>query len=241
MANGVKSECRDLYRKRSAASATNNCKKECSTWKFKVVQKEIELQSRGWIPTFHDVTKEVNAIVEASGVKNGTVCVASHHTTCSVMIQECSHDIDSFDLEYLQHDLLDIMRRMIPDFAEEHQYRHPGPIHAQYGRYVNEPGDFTSMNTDGHLRSVFFGRSESITIKDSKLDIGEFAHIYLIDWDHVRARRRQLNVTVMGTTEDVESRKFNNGEVVDTLRKYTDEEKAYDVHFDLQLKNRPTK
>lgn len=241
MANGVKSECRDLYRKRSAASATSNCKKECSTWKFKVVQKEIELQSRGWIPTFHDVTKEVNAIVEASGVKNGTVCVASHHTTCSVMIQECSHDIDSFDLEYLQHDLLDIMRRMIPDFAEEHQYRHPGPIHAQYGRYVNEPGDFTSMNTDGHLRSVFFGRSESITIKDSKLDIGEFAHIYLIDWDHVRARRRQLNVTVMGTTEDVESRKFNNGEVVDTLRKYTDEEKAYDVHFDLQLKNRPTK
>ena len=241
MANGVKSECRDLYRKRSAASATSNCKKECSTWKFKVVQKEIELQSRGWIPTFHDVTKEVNAIVEASGVKNGTVCVASHHTTCSVMIQECSHDIDSFDLEYLQHDLLDIMRRMIPDFAEEHQYRHPGPVHAQYGRYVNEPGDFTSMNTDGHLRSVFFGRSESITIKDSKLDIGEFAHIYLIDWDHVRARRRQLNVTVMGTTEDVESRKFNNGEVVDTLRKYTDEEKAYDVHFDLQLKNRPTK
>ena len=241
MANGVKSERRDLYRKRSAASATNNCKKECSTWKFKVVQKEIELQSRGWIPTFHDVTKEVNAIVEASGVKNGTVCVASHHTTCSVMIQECSHDIDSFDLEYLQHDLLDIMRRMIPDFAEEHQYRHPGPIHAQYGRYVNEPGDFTSMNTDGHLRSVFFGRSESITIKDSKLDIGEFAHIYLIDWDHVRARRRQMNVTVMGTTEDVESRKFNNGEVVDTLRKYTDEEKAYDVHFDLQLKNRPTK
>ena len=236
MANGVKSECRDLYRKRSAASATSNCKKECSTWKFKVVQKEIELQSRGWIPTFHDVTKEVNAIVEASGVKNGTVCVASHHTTCSVMIQECSHDIDSFDLEYLQHDLLDIMRRMIPDFAEEHQYRHPGPIHAQYGRYVNEPGDFTSMNTDGHLRSVFFGRSESITIKDSKLDIGEFAHIYLIDWDHVRARRRQLNVTVMGTTEDVESRKFNNGEVVDTLRKYTDEEKAYDVHFDLQQK-----
>jgi hypothetical protein len=30
---------------------------------FKVVQKEIELQSRGWVPTFHDVTKEVNQIV----------------------------------------------------------------------------------------------------------------------------------------------------------------------------------
>ena len=26
---------------------------------FKVFQKEIELQSRGWIPTFHDISKEV--------------------------------------------------------------------------------------------------------------------------------------------------------------------------------------
>lgn len=79
---------------------------------YKVYQKELELQSRGWIPTFHDVTKEVCEIVQASGIQNGTCCVASHHTTCSVMIQECSHDIDSFDLEYLQHDLLDIMRKM---------------------------------------------------------------------------------------------------------------------------------
>ena len=127
---------------------------------FKVYQKELELQSRGWIPTFHDVTREINQIVKDSGVINGTACVASHHTTCSVMIQECSHDIDSFDLEYLQHDLLDIMRKMIPDFMEEHQYRHPGPIHAQYGRHVNEPGDYTSMNTDGHLRSVFLAAAK---------------------------------------------------------------------------------
>ena len=203
---------------------------------FKMVQKEIELQSRGGIPTFHDISKEVMEIVKESGILNGTVAVVSHHTTCSVMVQECSHDIDSFDIEYLQHDLLDIMRKMIPDFAEEHQYRHPGPIHTQYGRHVEEPGDFTSMNTDGHLRSVFFGRSETITIKDGKLDAGEFAHIYFIDWDHVRARRRQVNVTVMGTADKIGDRKYNGGEVVNTLRKYTEEEKSYDPHFDLQLK-----
>jgi len=40
----------------------------------------------------------------------------------------------------------------------------------------------------------------------------------------------------MGTTEDVGDRKWNNGEVINTLRKFTDEEKAYDVHYDLQLK-----
>ena len=205
---------------------------------FKVFQKELELKSRGWIPTFHDVSKEINEIVKASGVKNGTVSIVSHHTTCSVMVQESSHDLDSFDIEYLQHDLLDIMRKMIPDFAEEGQYRHPGPMHLKYARSVNEPGDYTSMNTDGHLRSCFFGRSETMTIKDGILDGGEFAHVYLIDWDHVRARRRQLNVTVMGTTEDVEDRKWNGGQVVDTYRKYTDCEKEYDLHFDLQMKRR---
>ena len=208
---------------------------------FKLVQKEIELQSRGWIPTFHDIRREILDIVANSGIKNGTVSIVSHHTTCSVMVQECSHDIDTFDLEYLQHDLLDIMRKMITDFAEEHQYRHPGPIHAQYGRHVNEPGDYSSMNTDGHLRSVFFGRSETLTIKDGKLDLGLFAHIYFIDWDHVIARRRQVNVTVMGTAEDVEDRKYNNGEVINTRRKFLPEEKVYDIHYDLQLAARDPK
>ena len=205
---------------------------------YKVYQKELELQSRGWIPTFHDVTKEVAHIVAMSGVKNGTVCVASHHTTCSVMVQETSHDIDKWGIEYLQHDLLDIMKKLVPSFDEEHQYRHPGPVHTDYGRYVNEPGDYTSLNTDGHLRSVFFGRSETLTIKDGVLDGGEFAHIYFVDWDCVRARRRQLNVTVMGTTEDVEDRKYNGGPVIDTLPKYMEETKKYRPEFDLQLKDR---
>ena len=31
---------------------------------FKVVQKEIALQSRGWIPTFHDISTDVMKIVE---------------------------------------------------------------------------------------------------------------------------------------------------------------------------------
>ena len=163
---------------------------------------------------------------------NGTVAIGSHHTTCSVMVQECSHDIDSFDLEFLQHDLLDIMRKMIPDYTNEGDYRHPGPIHAQFGRYVDEPGNFTSMNTDGHLRSCFFGRSETMTIKDGKLDGGEFAHVYFIDWDHVRARKRQLNVTIIGTTEDVGSREYNGGEIIDTKRKFTAEDKAYMAQYD---------
>ena len=76
-----------------------------------------------------------------------------------------------------------------------------------------------------------------MTIKDGVLDGGEFAHIYFVDWDHVRARRRQLNVTVMGTTEDLqEDRKWNDGKVIDTLHKFTPEEKADNIHYTLQQK-----
>ena len=205
---------------------------------FKVFQKELNVQSKGWRPTFHDVSAEIIDIVKQSGIKNGTVTIASHHTTCPVMVQECSHDIDVYDLEFLQHDLVKIMRKFIPDYSEENQYMHPGPIHSQFGRFVNEPGDYTSLNTDGHLRSVFFGRSETMTIKDGVLDGGEFAHIYFVDWDQVRARKRQINVTVMGTAESINDRTYNEGKIIDTGRKFIDEEKADDVHYTLQQTRR---
>jgi hypothetical protein len=41
----------------------------------------------------------------------------------------------------------------------------------------------------------------------------------------------------MGTTEEkINDRKYNDGKVVNTLRRYTPEEKEYDVHYDLQWK-----
>ena len=45
---------------------------------FKVIQKELELQSRGWIPTFHDVSKEVIEIVRRQE-RYGVHRFASHH------------------------------------------------------------------------------------------------------------------------------------------------------------------
>ncbi|MCE5255708.1 MAG: secondary thiamine-phosphate synthase enzyme YjbQ [Spirochaetaceae bacterium] len=165
---------------------------------MKVVRESLDLQSEGLHPTFHDVTEKVKEIVNRSGVKNG-VCVAySHHTTCSVMVQECSHDKTYFGLEYLQQDLCNIMEKLVPTCRVEGQYMHPGPKHAEFGNSVGEPGEWTSLNTDAHLRSCFFGRSESIVIIDGNLDLGQFGHLYLIDWDQVRARPRTLQIQVMG-------------------------------------------
>jgi secondary thiamine-phosphate synthase enzyme len=165
---------------------------------MKVHHGTIELQSKGLNPTFHDVTEKVKEIVGASGVKNGICVVYSHHTTCSIILQESSHDLNLFGSEYLQQDLINIMEKLIPTCRTEGQYMHPGPKHLDFAENtVGEEGKY-SLNTDAHLRSVIFGRSESIVLADGKLQLGEFGYVYMIDWDQVRARKRVCQVQIIG-------------------------------------------
>ena len=166
---------------------------------MKAVNEKIELQSEGLHPTFHDVTQQVKDLVKESGIQTGMCLVYSHHTTCSVMIQECSHDKTYFGLEFLQQDLCNLMEKFIPTCRTEGQYMHPGPEHIDFAMGLGtEEGEWTSLNTDAHLRSVFFGRSETMPIVDGKLQLGEFGFIYFIDWDQVRARKRTCQVMLMG-------------------------------------------
>jgi len=164
---------------------------------MKVFRKAVEVQSTGLNPTFHDVTKQVKEIVAKSGVKDGICVVYSHHTTCSVMVQESSHDKTYFGLEFLQQDLCNIMEKLVPTCRAENQYMHPGKDHIEFAYTVgDEP--YASLNTDAHLRSVLFGRSESIVIMDSALDLGQFGYVYFVDWDQVRARKRMVQVQIIG-------------------------------------------
>src|SRR5450759_3663221 len=128
---------------------------------MKVYREEIAVK---WLPnhtTFDELTPQVREILGRSGVKNGICVVYSHHTTCSVMTQESSHDQTYYGLEYLPQDLVDIMEKLVPQCLVEGQYRHPGPKHIDFAmNEAKEVGEWTSLNTDAHLRSVFFGRSE---------------------------------------------------------------------------------
>ena len=164
---------------------------------MKVYRDIIEARSTGLYPTFHKITDQVNAIVEASGVNDGICVVYSHHTTCSVMIQECSFDLAYNGLEFVQQDLVDILEGLIPTCRKEGQYMHPGPELTEFARSIGE-SKLEALNTDAHLRSVLFGRSESIVIMDGKLDMGQFGHIYFVDFDKTRVRDRKVQVQIIG-------------------------------------------
>jgi secondary thiamine-phosphate synthase enzyme len=164
---------------------------------LKIFQKELELQSRGWVPTFHDVSKEVIEIVKASGIKNGTVTLASHHTTCSVITQECAFDMSMTGRETLQQDLVDVFEKICPSYTREGLYLHPGP---KALKFAEEHGEDARgcHNTEAHLISSIIGRNVTAVIDDGEIDLGEFGFIYFIDWDKTRGRTRTVQIMVIG-------------------------------------------
>ncbi len=158
---------------------------------------QVKMQSNDKVVTFHNITAEVREIIKKSGIKNGTVTVYSHHTTCSVITQEDAFDKSMTGLETLQQDLIDVMYKIAPLCTREGIYLHPGP---KALKFAEEHGEDARgcHNTDAHLISSIIGRSVTVAILNGEADLGEFGFIYFIDFDTTRARKRTADVVVMG-------------------------------------------
>ncbi len=159
--------------------------------------KKYPLRSDDRKVTFHNVTDLVRETVKSSGVRNGTVTVYSHHTTCSVITQEAAFDMSMTGLETLQQDLVDVMYKIAPLCSREGIYLHPGP---KALKFAEEHGEDARgcHNTDAHLISSIIGRSVTVVIADGEADLGEFGYIYFIDFDTTRARNRTVDIAVTG-------------------------------------------
>lgn len=164
-----------------------------------VYRETFDLQTRGWNPTYLDVTEETVKILGRSNIKNGICVVFTQHTTCSIIMNEFAHDFDLWGNEYLHQDLTNIMEKIIPTCQTEGQYMHPGPLHLKWAaELVGKEQSKYALNTDAHLRSTIFGNSVTVVICDGKLQLGEWGHIYFVDWDQTRARNRNCQVQIIG-------------------------------------------
>lgn len=159
--------------------------------------REFKLQSDRR-PTFHDVTDEVAKLVSGTGIEDGIVLVFSQHTTCSVLIQEQSDDVNYWGEQFILQDLVTVLEKIIPTCRTEGQYLHPGPKHIEIAKRERAEEPAWSLNTDAHLRSVLLGRSVSVPLVGGKMTLGEFGRIYFADFDQVRARERTVRVQVVG-------------------------------------------
>ncbi len=162
-----------------------------------VYRESFKVESRHRAVSFHDVTDQVKEIVKKANVKDGIVVVYSHHTTCSVITQECAFDMSMTGLETLQQDLVNCFEGWIPTCRYEGMYLHPGQEALVFAEEHGED-NFGCHNTDAHLRSSIIGRNITVVIENGEADLGEFGRVHFIDWDQTRGRTRTVQVMVMG-------------------------------------------
>ena len=148
-----------------------------------VFRKKFIVQSNDKVCTFHNVTEQAKQTLAESGIRNGIVVVYSHHTTCSVITQECAFDLSMTGLETLQQDLVNVMEDVIPTQRSEGMYLHPGPKALAFAEEHGED------NRGCHNTDV---------VEDGQMDLGEFGFIYSIDFDQTRARTRTVQIMVIG-------------------------------------------
>jgi secondary thiamine-phosphate synthase enzyme len=136
-----------------------------------VHQQTLELRTRGRGTI--DITREVQRIVAASGIRTGTCTVFVQHTSASLIITE-NADPD------VHRDLETILARAAPDGDRE--YRHD-----------TEGAD----DMAAHARSLLTATSHVIPVAEGRLLLGTWQGLYL--WEHRTApHARSLVVTVMG-------------------------------------------
>ncbi len=129
---------------------------------------ELETTTREML---YDITTQVAAAVEQSGIKNGLVSVYAQGATAAIMIQE------NWD-ESVQNDVITLLRKLIPRGGWEH--------------------DQQDGNADAHLKSGLVGPGETIPLINGSLGLSTWQNIFFCEFDGPRQKRR-IVVTVTGT------------------------------------------
>ncbi|HCX63815.1 MAG TPA: secondary thiamine-phosphate synthase [Eubacteriaceae bacterium] len=170
-----------------------------------VYKKSIDVESRGRIPTYVNITEKVKKAIAESGIVNGTCTVISPHTTCAVFFEEFVHDIDENGNESLQVDLNRVLEKMIPNHDHADTYIYPGEEH--YKEVESWPnaeeylpgGDRKALwNGDAHIKATMIGSSEVFDVDQGELGVGTTGNVYFVDFDRTRARKRTCKIIVMG-------------------------------------------
>jgi secondary thiamine-phosphate synthase enzyme len=131
---------------------------------------QISVQTRG-IGHFAEITGEVAAVVQRSGVREGVVLVRSRHTTAAITCNEPDTRLHA-----------DMKDAVYDTFPTERPYRH-----------IEEGAE----NAVAHLATaMLFGESTWAPIRNGRLDLGTWQHIYLVEL--YEPRLREVDVAVLG-------------------------------------------
>ncbi|HEY3997382.1 MAG TPA: secondary thiamine-phosphate synthase enzyme YjbQ [Candidatus Xenobia bacterium] len=113
-----------------------------------------------------NITEQVEACLQQSGIREGLVLVNAMHITASVYIND--------DESGLIQDFDDFLEKVAPYNASTQAYRH------------HKTGE---DNGDAHLKRQLFGREVVVAVTEGKLDFGPWEQIFYAEFDGRRKKR----------------------------------------------------
>ena len=137
---------------------------------MKVISKTIQLSSKGEDDVI-DITRQVSNVVKDSNIENGTVTIFVVGSTAAITTIEYEPG--------LINDFPEMLSRIIPKNVE---YEHDNTWH--------------DGNGHSHVRASLVGPSLTVPIIDSKLTLGTWQQIVLLEMD-TRPRNRNLILQIM--------------------------------------------
>jgi secondary thiamine-phosphate synthase enzyme len=121
-----------------------------------------------------DITEQVQALVAASGIRDGLLTLVSPHTTARINLNERE--------EMLQRDMVAFLERLAPKGV--------GYLH-DLAPVDDRP------NGHAHLLGLFMNAGETIPIMDGRLMLGGWQSLFFIELDGPRAER-QVDIQIIG-------------------------------------------
>ena len=115
-----------------------------------------------------NLTGELRAFIEATGIQDGYAQVSSLHTTAGILMNEWQ--------DALLVDVKSMIEQIVP---RETYYKHNDPEYSDCDRH----------NADSHLRNVVVGHSLSVPIAQGNTVLGQWQSVILAEFDGPNQRK----------------------------------------------------
>lgn len=114
-----------------------------------------------------DITSKIN---ELTAIEDGIVNIFSKHSTSAIVVNENEKGLLD-DFEFMLENLID----------DKYSWQH----------------DKIDNNATSHLKSFLLSSSETLPVKNSKLDLGTWQSVFFVELDGPRSSRT-VNLTFIG-------------------------------------------
>ncbi|NTV41394.1 MAG: YjbQ family protein [Candidatus Moranbacteria bacterium] len=145
---------------------------------MKIYKQKIEFESKTQIE-FFDITSQVQDILDASEIREGSLLVFAPHTTMGVAINH--------NEPMLLQDFMRVLYKLVP---MDDRYSHD--------LFELRKGSKSDARSNGHshCKSFLLGASQAIPFEKGKLLINSNQSIFVVEFDG--SRKRDVIVQIMG-------------------------------------------